>query len=93
MKQRPFLSHDGKSRLEQFDCAEGTGERFEVGQASPVRDATIRFSPDAWLEKLIDGAQRAKGTPSQRCQWLRLAEIALERAGAKDPRICGGPTS
>jgi hypothetical protein len=93
MKERPFLSHDGKSRIEQFDCAEGTGERFDVGQAGPVRDATIRFSPDAWLEKLIDGAQRAKSTPSQRSHWLRLAEIALERAGANQPCACGGALS
>lgn len=85
MKEATFPSADKRSHIEQFDCAEGCGERFDVGQASPVRDATIRFSPDVWLERLIDGASRAgpTATPSQRVQWLRLAEIAMDNAGAK----------
>lgn len=84
MKERPFQSSDGQRWVSQFDCEEGTGEYFNVGAASPVRDATVRFSPDAWLEKLIDGAQRAKAFSSQRVQWLRLAEIAMDKAGAKE---------
>lgn len=81
MKEATFESADKRSRIEQFDCAEGCGERFDVGQASPVRDATIRFSAEQWLEKLIDGAERAKTTPELRAQWHRLADIALEKAG------------
>jgi hypothetical protein len=85
MKEAAFHAADGKARIEQFDDRDGTGERFEVGAASPVRDATVRFTPEEWLRKLIDGAQRGARTaaPTQRKLWLKLAEIALDNAGVR----------
>ncbi len=85
MKEAAFQAADGKARVEQFDDRHGTGERFEVGAASPVRDATVRFTPNEWLRKLIDGAQRGArtATPTQRKLWLRLAEVALDNAGVR----------